>query len=247
MADDFGRFESRASLVRSHCFPLKPEKYTDGFIQDCLGRLKENHLIDLYEENGRSYGVFLNFIKHQGKPRATRSKYPDPPSMRLQASASRCTQMHADENKSARPITNALVSVSVSESVSVNSNPSPLSSAETPSPHVPATGTGSPEVEGKRTTTRSRREPGRPWPKDFLLADDMRRFAENEGIVDCEREFANFHDKAIARGYRYIDWEAAWRNWVRSELTPKKKASASSVLQHTKEAARLALQKEGLA
>lgn len=35
-----------------------------------------------------------------------------------------------------------------------------------------------------------------------------------------QREFARFRDSALAHDRRYVDWEAAWRNWLRSPWAP---------------------------
>jgi hypothetical protein len=56
------------------------------------------------------------------------------------------------------------------------------------------------------------------WPEGFTLTDDLWRMARAARIradrVDAV--FEGFRDAAEARGYRYVDWNAAWRNWVKS-------------------------------
>lgn len=78
-ADDYGRFLACGSIVRSACFPLmdsiKAEK-----VEKALAELVTHHLIELYAVGDRRYGCFLKWFEHQGKPRAEKSKYPDPSS-----------------------------------------------------------------------------------------------------------------------------------------------------------------------
>jgi hypothetical protein len=44
----------------------------------------------------------------------------------------------------------------------------------------------------------------------------MRAAAIGRGLSDAEAEaqFAKFRDWAVAKGQAYVDWDAAWRNWL---------------------------------
>jgi hypothetical protein len=66
--------------------------------------------------------------------------------------------------------------------------------------------------------TRSR-QTGHRLPEDFALSAERRRVAQAEH-VDPERTFAKFCDywrAASGSSARKRDWDAAWRNWCRSE------------------------------
>ena len=52
------------------------------------------------------------------------------------------------------------------------------------------------------------------WP-GLLLDDDMREYAALHG-VEPEIEFESFRDHHLAKGNKFADWWAAWRNWVRN-------------------------------
>lgn len=76
-ADDFGRFDGRADVVRAACFPLQLDQYSTAHVEKMLRRLAEVDLIRFYVVSGRRYLYFTTWEKHQRK-RAKYSKYPSP-------------------------------------------------------------------------------------------------------------------------------------------------------------------------
>jgi len=88
-ADDYGRFLACPELVRSACFPLRT--ISTERMETSLKSLQANELIKIYSIDDRSYGVFCKWEKHQGKPRAKNSKYPE-----MIASAIGCEHLLAD-------------------------------------------------------------------------------------------------------------------------------------------------------
>lgn len=96
-ADDYGRFLACPQIVKSICFPLS-DTMKAFKIEQALGELHTAKLIGLYMVGDRHYGWFMNWVKHQGKPRAKESKYPEIPleSVRLPASAGICLQPPTD-------------------------------------------------------------------------------------------------------------------------------------------------------
>lgn len=77
-ADDFGRFDGRATIIRSSCFPLRVDSVSDADVERWLQRLAEVDLIRFYHVDGRRYLHFTTWDKHQQR-RAKHSKYPQPP------------------------------------------------------------------------------------------------------------------------------------------------------------------------
>ena len=57
----------------------------------------------------------------------------------------------------------------------------------------------------------------RPLPIDFGLSPNLFQFGLREGLNDDDirREFDRFSDHWRANGERKIDWQAAFRNWIR--------------------------------
>jgi phage replication O-like protein O len=60
----------------------------------------------------------------------------------------------------------------------------------------------------------------RQLPPDFSLTDDLKVYAEGQGINGnrVESVFAHFCDHHRAKGSVMLDWTAAWRTWVRNEM-----------------------------
>lgn len=89
------------------------------------------------------------------------------------------------------------------------------SDADTDSNKNPERARGAPDTtDGKPT-----RQTGSRLPEDFALTAERRRVAEAEH-VDPERTFAKFCDHwraASGANARKRDWDAAWRNWCRTE------------------------------
>ncbi|MCP5116935.1 MAG: DUF1376 domain-containing protein [bacterium] len=69
----------------------------------------------------------------------------------------------------------------------------------------------------KRDEPRKKRASA--MPKDFSpdkIPDDMRGFAKTKGVVGprAEQQWGRFVNHHTAKGSRFVDWMAAWRNWV---------------------------------
>ena len=59
----------------------------------------------------------------------------------------------------------------------------------------------------------------RQLPADFTLTNDLKTYAEGQGLNGnrVESVFAHFCDHHRAKGTVMLDWKAAWRTWVRNE------------------------------
>src|SRR3990172_7670012 len=88
VADDFGRFPADPRFIRSECFPLRDDLKT-GRVQKAYQELITCGLVTAYADNGRTYGLFVTWEKHQRR-RALHSKYPTP------SSDSICRQVPSD-------------------------------------------------------------------------------------------------------------------------------------------------------
>lgn len=54
-----------------------------------------------------------------------------------------------------------------------------------------------------------------PWPENFQLNDDLRKYGLLH-TINPEVEFESFRDHHLAKGNEFADWVAAWRTWVRN-------------------------------
>jgi hypothetical protein len=80
VADDFGRFEADPRILISACFPLRIGSIKPATISKWFSELEACGLVRTFADNGRRYGFFLTWAKHQ-RVRAVKSKYPEPPKL----------------------------------------------------------------------------------------------------------------------------------------------------------------------
>lgn len=82
--DDFGRYDARPAMIKSHCFPIK-DGVTIRKCEELLAELMAAGLIALYSVDAKP---FLQMLKWDNVPRAKESKFP--------ACEDTCAQMYAD-------------------------------------------------------------------------------------------------------------------------------------------------------
>lgn len=61
-------------------------------------------------------------------------------------------------------------------------------------------------VDVKRETT---------IPDGFFISDSVREWADKNGYHSLEEHLSNFIDSCLAKGYKYRDWDAAFRNAIK--------------------------------
>jgi hypothetical protein len=66
--------------------------------------------------------------------------------------------------------------------------------------------------EGKGREVASMRETS--IPENFSISENVKVWADKNGHDQLEAHLAKFIDTAKARGYKYIDWDAAFRNAI---------------------------------
>jgi hypothetical protein len=77
--------------------------------------------------------------------------------------------------------------------------------------------------EEKRSDERERgrdaaRPPLTPIPRERLLSDEGRAYAETLSLSDLERVHRDFKNHYLAEGKLSADWEALWRRWCDREV-----------------------------
>lgn len=77
VADDFGRFDAEPQILKARCFPRWPDQRLPMKRVVGLYAELEAELVTSYVVDGRRYGFFNTWDKHQQR-RAKTSKYPDP-------------------------------------------------------------------------------------------------------------------------------------------------------------------------
>lgn len=104
--------------------------------------------------------------------------------------------------------------------------PPPCDASGTRQARVKAEGKGK-EGKGKEYASRKTR-----IPADFSLTDDLVAYAARLGVSDT-RTLENFTDEFInsckAKDYKYSDFGAAWKTWLRKKIEEGKMPKASTV------------------
>lgn len=91
-ADDFGCFEASPMILRGKMFPYRQDMTDDAVAAD-LAEYRRELMLEVWEENGRRYGFFVSWGRHQrvreaddhkakGNKFKSRRKTPTPPSVR---------------------------------------------------------------------------------------------------------------------------------------------------------------------
>lgn len=75
VADDYGRYEGRSSILRASLYPLKLNQVSEADIVKWRTECSETGLVSLYEVDGKEYVMILKFNQ---RLRAAKSKYPAP-------------------------------------------------------------------------------------------------------------------------------------------------------------------------
>lgn len=80
------------------------------------------------------------------------------------------------------------------------------------------------EKQASKTKTKEDKEreakasPKKTLPADFSLTESRTAYAQEQGVENVAREFANFTDHHRAKGTKHADWDAAWKLWCRRSV-----------------------------
>lgn len=137
-----------------------------------------------------------------GMRRAERQSAPPPSSKQTPKQvASVCLEANAKQNE-ARP--------------DPDPDPDPGPTKEEQSPHPPKGGSTERPPREKRTRSGTVMT---LWPEGFAVSPAIAKMCRDEGLPNPYDVIRDFESSARAKAYRYADWEAAFRKWMRSEIT----------------------------
>ena len=190
-----------------------------------LNALERHGFIQSYEVDGMKYGWIPSFTKHQrlqGKEIEAGSRLPAKPreipesnreaSGYLPESTRIPTGKHpeAQEGEEERE----------EEREEEGSESAPAPNAPTPTPSAPEV-EAAPEPAAKpapnKAKPKERAAAKTSLPAEFAITPELQAWADQHHYGDLERHLDSFRDKAIAKGYQYADWIAAFRNAVRDD------------------------------
>lgn len=81
------------------------------------------------------------------------------------------------------------------------------------------------EPPPKRKRQKKPTQIARTWPDDFVLTDELIKFATERGFSmgETHMQWDKFRDRNKAKAEQYSDWDAAWRTWIRNKVEWKNK------------------------
>jgi hypothetical protein len=88
------------------------------------------------------------------------------------------------------------------------------------------------ETETEKETEKERKRAS-TIPKDFSISDSMKEWASNRvNGIDIYAQTEMFIDHHKSKGSSFVDWDAAWRKWMRNAKNWSK-SSDPEPIQHT--------------
>lgn len=78
-ADDHGCMEVTPAVLLGKCYPLMADKIKMKQVEKWNQELKQQDIIRVWEQDGRMYGIFPRFAKHNRTRHLHRRKTPSPP------------------------------------------------------------------------------------------------------------------------------------------------------------------------
>lgn len=76
-------------------------------------------------------------------------------------------------------------------------------------------------------SARSTRSKKTALPSDLGITPELQSWADKHGYGNLDLHLESFRDKAIAKGYQYVDWIAALRNAIRDDWAGLRKSQAA--------------------
>lgn len=196
--DDFGVFEWKPSQLRMRLRPTK-----DGAVEPLLEELAGVDMLARYECEGRHYGAVRNFCRYQ-RPKKPKSSAPLPAQYRTYVALTEGgTEPEEDDGL---PFPQNTEMPPQREEIRGRR----LEGGDSKAGAFGARGPPKPRKSAAKT----------PLPEDFTPTEPRRRYAADHGFGELEtmRMFDRFKNHHTAKGSRFADWDAAWRNWVGNQV-----------------------------
>ena len=194
------------------CFEYKPKRlkvqllpYDDCDIEELVTDLEKSGFISKYTVQGRQYIKALNFTKHQNphkNERESGSEIPDidQADQELSKNNSNISNLQNIENNLEQDGTDRADSLNLIPD-SLNLIPEVISDVV----EEPASPKRKPKTQ--KTTV----------PENFEISEQVRIWATSKNFGDLEQHLEYFVSKAAANGYKYADWDAAFKTAIRDD------------------------------
>ena len=191
------------------CFEYKPKRlkvqilpYDECNIEQLVSALDKSGFISIYSVQGQRYIKVINFGKHQNPHKNERESGSSIPDISM-----------SDEKKSENSDNLQNIEINrdqdgTDRADSLNLIPDSLNLI----PEVIS------DVVGKSASPKRKDKTQKTSiPENFEISDSVRVWAESKNFGDLEQHLEYFVSKAAANGYKYADWDAAFKTAIRDD------------------------------
>lgn len=190
ISDFKGCIEFRPKRLKVQLMP-----YDDCDFEEIAINLDKSGLISIYSVAGQRYIKIINFVKHQNPHKNERDAGSDIPDIEPK------DNVHA-----------------VIEGIQIIPDKDGTDRAESllliPSSLIPDSGLIDSANSAPAAPKKSRAEAKKPLPDGFGISENVRAWAITNGHQHLDRHLASFLMKVRAKGYVYVNWDAAFQNAI---------------------------------
>lgn len=194
------------------CFEYKPKRlkvqllpYDDCDIEQLVSDLEKSGFIAIYTVQGQKYIKVLNFTKHQNPHKNEREGGSEIPDIDQQDKKDELKSLNSNDLQNIeinreRDGTDRADSLNLIPD-SLNLIPEVISDV----------------VEKSASPKRKPKTQKTTVPENFEISDSVRVWAESKNFGDLEQHLEYFTAKAAANGYKYADWDSAFKTAIRDD------------------------------
>lgn len=194
------------------CFEYKPKRlkvqllpYDECNIEQLVSDLEKSGFIAIYTVQGQNYIKVLNFTKHQNPHKNERESGSEIPDIHQQDKGEEINSIHSNDLQN---IEINREQDGTDRADSLNLIPDSLNLI----PEVIS------DVVGKSASPKRKDKTQKTSiPENFEISDSVRVWAESKNFGDLEQHLEYFVSKAAANGYKYADWDAAFKTAIRDD------------------------------
>jgi hypothetical protein len=205
MADREGRLKYKPKRIKADIFPYDDISQRD--IHRYLTVISRLNNATFYVVNGETYIQINNWHVHQ-RPHHTEKKSDIPPLSQadkiLELNEEKEITVNSPLSNGEYPPDSLIPDSLIPDSKQTNVCLTPLSKK-----------TEKQDLKKRKTSMRP----------EFVPPDDWLDFAIKKGLApgDAGAEFGKFKDHHMAKGSLMLNWDAAWRTWIRNSIEFKQK------------------------
>ncbi|WP_151834464.1 hypothetical protein [Acinetobacter junii] len=194
------------------CFEYKPKRlkvqllpYDDCDIEELVTDLEKSGFISKYTVQGRQYIKALNFTKHQNPHKNERDSGSEIPDIDQQDVLFEENTLHSND----------LQNIEINREQDGSDRADSLNLIPDSLNLIPEV--ISDVVEKPASPKRKPKNQKTTVPENFEISEQVRIWATSKNFSDLEQHLEYFVSKAAANGYKYADWDAAFKTAIRDD------------------------------